>query len=388
MINNKIDKIHIKKFKSIKDLKVNLVEGLNIIIGKNGAGKSNFLEFTNKLVNAVYNNNLNEEFGSIEFYLGDNLINLEFFQNIKFRFLDFTENITSNTIGDFKLKVNSNLIYRQSKDYTKSFINFNEKKIAVFNYPSSILNGLTSEKFNLSYRFIKYSIPNELNFISDNFIVKIKSYFFDTSYSSFLDDVILNFTINFDRNIIQKREVEKENIISKIIIPKYIITNIQKYTPIEDLRFNPNVNIYYKEDDCIIDNLKLEFKINNDWLPWSQLSDGTKRLFYIVGEISARNGLILLEEPELGVHPHQLNLLLDFLKEQSVNKQIIISTHSPQVLNILNSDELDHVFIANYSNEKGTQFSKLSVVKKKKANRYMKEVGALSDYWLMSDLED
>ena len=126
--------------------------------------------------------------------------------------------------------------------------------------------------------------------------------------------------------------------------------------------------------------------IGNDWLPWSYLSDGTKRLFYIITEcISIENGIILVEEPELGIHPHQLFKLMDFLKEQSRTKQVIITTHSPMVLDILNENELDRITIAEYDKE--TKFLKLNEEQISKAKEYINEVGELSYYWLHSDLE-
>jgi predicted ATP-dependent endonuclease of OLD family len=41
--------------------------------------------------------------------------------------------------------------------------------------------------------------------------------------------------------------------------------------------------------------------------------------------------LFMLEEPELGIHPHQLQLLMNYIKAQAKEKQIILTTHSPQV---------------------------------------------------------
>jgi len=121
-------------------------------------------------------------------------------------------------------------------------------------------------------------------------------------------------------------------------------------------------------------------------MPWSYLSDGTKRLFYILTEvISSGEGLILLEEPELGIHPHQLFKVLQFLKDQSLEKQIIISTHSPLALDILNDTELGKITIANFS--KGTKFTKLTKPQIEKAKKYMQNVGDFSSYWLHSDLE-
>ena len=40
-----ISHVHLKGYKSIRDMEIDLLPGLNIIIGPNGSGKTNFLEF-------------------------------------------------------------------------------------------------------------------------------------------------------------------------------------------------------------------------------------------------------------------------------------------------------------------------------------------------------
>jgi predicted ATPase len=117
------------------------------------------------------------------------------------------------------------------------------------------------------------------------------------------------------------------------------------------------------------------------------LSDGTKRLFYLITEVTLTNGIVLLEEPELGVHPHQLHQIMLFLKEQAEDKQIILTTHSPQVLDVLNSDELDRIIIAEVHKEKGSQFRHLDEKTTAKAKYYLEDEGFLSDFWRYSTLE-
>ena len=183
-------------------------------------------------------------------------------------------------------------------------------------------------------------------------------------------------------------KINRELILKELKIPVKIKENLKKYSPIKDVRFSENINIY-KDDKIIrIENLKIEFKINGYWMPWSQLSDGTRRLFYIISEVTNQeSGFVLLEEPELGIHPHQFHLLMQFLKEESENKQIIVSTHSPQALNFLSEDELSNILIANYDLKKATQIRHLTDAQINKAKKYMTEVGFLSDYWTLSDLE-
>jgi predicted ATPase len=94
-----------------------------------------------------------------------------------------------------------------------------------------------------------------------------------------------------------------------------------------------------------------------------------------------------IEEPEIGVHPKQLGKLMTILKEQSQYKQIILTTHSPDVLDVLTINELDRIFVCKLNNE-GTKLYKLDEKRRLKAKAYMTEVDYLSSYWRMSDLEN
>ena len=79
---------------------------------------------------------------------------------------------------------------------------------------------------------------------------------------------------------------------------------------------------------------------------------------------------------------------MDFLKEQSKTKQIIITTHSPEVLSILGNDELDRIIVTRYDAEKGTQMHHLSPKQIRKGQIYIEEVGNLSSFWVHSNLEE
>jgi predicted ATPase len=246
--------------------------------------------------------------------------------------------------------------------------------------------------------YIKFDLPEYLGFLKDSGYLKLEIEKIDNE--TFIDLDEYSDTLNFLTSIIwnvQSHLHNYENNLEKIdsntvsemfVIPKQILENLKLYSPVQDIRFNKTVNIYLQEKHILIDNIRLEFKINGIWLPWSQLSDGTKRLFYIIAETTYSNGLILIEEPELGIHPHQFNLLMNFLKEQSETKQILISTHSPKALDHLSEDELDSILIASYNLKKGTQIRHLTTDEIKKAKKYMNEVGFFSDYWMFSDLEE
>jgi wobble nucleotide-excising tRNase len=138
-----------------------------------------------------------------------------------------------------------------------------------------------------------------------------------------------------------------------------------------------------------------EFETNNGFHSFDNLSDGIKRVLLLVANISGLGSypktagsisFSLIEEPELGIHPHQLHLLMNFLKEQSKEKQIIITTHSPQVMDILEKDELDRIIIADFDPEKGSTFRHLTEKEVEKA-QFIMEDEPLSNYWKYSDLE-
>lgn len=73
--------------------------------------------------------------------------------------------------------------------------------------------------------------------------------------------------------------------------------------------------------------------------PWKAhvLSDGTLRFICLTTLLLQPNYLmpdtVLIDEPELGLHPFAINLLAEMIKEASESKQVIVSTQSVELLN-------------------------------------------------------
>ena len=70
------------------------------------------------------------------------------------------------------------------------------------------------------------------------------------------------------------------------------------------------------------------------WQTEEQFSDGTLRLMGLLWAIMERGGPLLLEEPELSLHPEIVRALPQMLArvQQKSNRQIFLSTHSPDLL--------------------------------------------------------
>ncbi|MEO1418144.1 MAG: AAA family ATPase, partial [Bacteroidota bacterium] len=119
----------------------------------------------------------------------------------------------------------------------------------------------------------------------------------------------------------------------------------------------------------------------------SRESKGAFKLFHSAEDLDRTHNIILLEEPELGIHPDQLFQLMTFIREVAEENQVILTTHAPQVLDFLEPDELDRIITTSIS-DRGTLVRKLSDEKKKSIQAYMQEEGFLRDYWIHLDLED
>lgn len=70
------------------------------------------------------------------------------------------------------------------------------------------------------------------------------------------------------------------------------------------------------------------------WQTEEQFSDGTLRLMGLLWAVLERDGPLLLEEPELSLHPEIVRLLPQMLvrAQRQTGRQVFLSTHSPDLL--------------------------------------------------------
>lgn len=108
------------------------------------------------------------------------------------------------------------------------------------------------------------------------------------------------------------------------------------------------------------------------WQSEEQFSDGTLRLAGLLWVVLEKKGLLLLEEPELSLHPEIVRVLPQmFAKTQNRSgRQIFISTHSPELLRDegIGTDEVALLY-------PGTGGTELVLANSKKAIRNLLEAG-------------
>ena len=392
------DKLYLKEvklsgYKSVENVETEFQKGLNIIIGKNAAGKTNFLSFLNKVICFDFQDLSN--FKSTLLFKNGKNVSIESSKEVDFEDLFKSSNLNSDV--DSVLKISNKIVKDKKSTIQEKLVN---KKI--FFDSSFLCHGIPNDYLVVdkpaTFTFELEKISNQLNKI-----------FRDVSNPFFLRCFTMELiflTFDFD-------ELDEKNIDERlnVFFDKYkkLSEVLSVFTPIEDLRISDNYNLFIDKDknSFVLSNLFFEFKVDGQWLPFSNLSDGTKRLFYIVSEIfddyfefsvrptsagyfTSKNEIsriVLLEEPELGIHPHQFHKLLEFLKIESYTKQLIITTHSPQALDSIDENELNRIIMAYSKNpNEGTKLRRLDEHELSKAKDYIKET-FLSDYWLYSDLE-
>jgi len=78
------------------------------------------------------------------------------------------------------------------------------------------------------------------------------------------------------------------------------------------------------------------------WFDASQESDGTLRCAGILTALLQSPPLTLLgiEEPELTIHPGAIPVLYDFFRQAARTSQVLLTTHSPELLDLLDVEEV------------------------------------------------
>ena len=93
----------------------------------------------------------------------------------------------------------------------------------------------------------------------------------------------------------------------------------------------------------------------------SALSDGTLRLIALVTLLlqprELRPTVVLIDEPELGLHPYAVTLLASLMKQAAAHSQIIVSTQSPLLLDHFDPED---VLVAERVNG-ATQLTRLAL---------------------------
>jgi predicted ATPase len=117
-------------------------------------------------------------------------------------------------------------------------------------------------------------------------------------------------------------------------------------------------------------------------VPATRLSDGTLRFLALLAILLNPQSatLICIEEPELGLHPDAMSLLADLLAEAAEKTQLIVTTHSDVLVSAL-TEHAESVLVCDYL-ENGTTLQRLEMEKLK----FWLEKYRLGEIWRLGKL--
>jgi predicted ATPase len=318
-----MNRLKINGYKSIKELELDL-RAINIFIGANGSGKSNLLSFFDFLKN-IYNQNLQEYValrGGID------------------RFLHKGDKVTEEISA--KLDLNSNAYSFTLKKGTESFI-FTKEGLWYDGNPH-MSNPLDVASLTPESNLRNNTLPRA-KYIRQYLNALQKYHFHDTGENSPFNKAssILNdkfFLYDKGENLASfLLAIQKEN----KIVYNLIVKTIQSIAPyFLDFIFRPEGN----------DSLRLRWQSRHSSTIYgaTDLSDGTMR-FIALTTLFLQPQLpqtIIIDEPELGLHPSAIARLAGMIKSASQkNCQVIIATQSTDLIShfapedILTVDQID-----------------------------------------------
>jgi predicted ATPase len=122
--------------------------------------------------------------------------------------------------------------------------------------------------------------------------------------------------------------------------------------------------------------------LDDDYVSLEHASDGTLRVIEIVValEMAATGALVMIEEPETGIHPGLCDRIMAEIESAADGLQLIISTHSPRILDRVQYHQLRHV-----RRNGSTRIDALTPEQVKEVKSFLDHEGTLSDYVFSPD---
>jgi predicted ATPase len=106
------------------------------------------------------------------------------------------------------------------------------------------------------------------------------------------------------------------------------------------LPFIEDVTVENFSDKSLLFKMR-ESHLKKEYLPASLVSDGTISIaLLIVALYFERKAIVVLEEPEKNIHPYLMSKLVAMMRDASERKQIIITTHNPEIVKFAGLENL------------------------------------------------
>lgn len=307
-----MESIDIKGFKSIKELQLPL-KPINILIGANGSGKSNFLSFFELLQN-IYRKNLQ---GYVALNGGVD------------KFLYNGSKVTQEIEGKLTFSANS---YSFTLKKGENNLTFSKETLSYYDNNYYEMSNFSTETY------LHSSGMPRAEYIKDYLEEVRKYHFHDTGKNAPFhktSNIKTDFLYLYSNGsniaaLLYKIKQEKPKTYN------WILQTIQSIAPyFLDFVLNPNENGYIE----LLWRNKFSEQLYNTY----NFSDGTLR-FIALTVLLLQPKLpqtIIIDEPELGLHPFAIAKLAGLIKSASQRGcQIIVATQSVELINYFTPEDI------------------------------------------------
>jgi len=312
-----LERVIIRNFKSIKQAEIDL-KRINILIGANGAGKSNFVSFF-EIVNAIFSKNLSGYVlrrGGFDRFLyngkkvSKSVEGLIDFDNTNAFYFNLSPAIDNKVF----IKETADF-FNVRRDSEKSYSTWNKRV-----WDSNVVESNIMENQEWRAGYIK------------NYLGSFTVYHFhDTSITSSLrsecnisdNDTLRHDGSNLAAFLFRLQQEHPQSF-------QYIESVVRSVAPyFKQFKF--------REDPINNGMIKLEWEqMDTDaYFDAYSFSDGTLRFIALATLLlqPAEGKTIIIDEPEIGLHPSAINKLAAMIQRASVKNQVIVATQSVNLIN-------------------------------------------------------
>lgn len=348
-----LKEIKITNFYSFKESTIVLHPDTNILIGINGAGKSNFLKAIRFLKEGVAGIGLQKHI----------MENLGGFDNSFFKGR-YQENNTKITIqytfdgeeitrGNYGFRFTDDIIYTITLVKSPSLQNFyvrehivNDKGFVYLDFNNGVGNLTEKTTDSNKTKLVKYSDYDPQGLVLKEVSDTDRYFALTTIRKAIRDILVYDYFDTTPKSPIRKAMLstsEKRLVADGTNLPQILntikINYKQQYRKIVEMLNEVNPNFIGFDFNFISGNSSIELMLEEDALDSSihvsSISDGTLRYLCLLSILynPERGRFICIDEPEVGLHPDMILNIANAIKEASENTTLIISTHSDNLLN-------------------------------------------------------